>query len=114
MKVPSHPCRIQDLSESRKRFLRLMQEIDFGRVEALVIRAGDPVLDPSPKVVREVKFGGQNGPRCELALRDFALRAQIIELFREFDRLQNGVIEVLTVKHGLPFNMHVNLVAGAQ
>jgi len=103
-----------DLSEPRRQLLELMQELDFGRIEALAVRAGEPVLDPPPKIVREVKFGGQNGPRDERALDDFSLKAQVVELFDELDRLGDGVIDVLTVKHGLPFNMHVNLAAGAR
>jgi hypothetical protein len=102
------------LSEPRRRLLELMQELDFGRIEALAVGAGDPVLDPPPTIVREVKFGGQNGPRDERTLDDFPLKAQVVELFDELDRLGDGVIDVLTVKHGLPFNMHVNLAAGAR
>lgn len=91
-----------------------MQELDFGRIEALAVRAGEPVLDPPPSIVREVKFGGQNGPRSERRLDDFTLKDKVVELFDELDRLGDGLIDVLTVKHGLPFNMHVNLTADAQ
>ena len=72
------------------------------------------IARPPPTIIREVKFGGQNGPRDERSLDDFRLKAQIIELFDELDRLGDGVIDVLTIKHGLPFNMHVNLAAGAR
>lgn len=101
-------------SEPRRRLIELMQELGFGRIEALPVRAGDPVLDPPPTIVREVKFGGQNAARDERTLGDFTLKAQVVELFDELDRLGDGVIDVLTIKHGLPFNMHVNLAAGAQ
>ncbi len=103
-----------DLSEPRRWLLELMQELDFGRIEALAVRAGEPVLQPRPMIVREVKFGGQNGPRDERALEDFSLKAQVVELFEEFDRVRDGSIDVLMVKHGLPFNMHMNLAPGAR
>ena len=103
-----------DLSVPRRRLVERMQELDFGRIEALAVRAGEPVLDPPPMIVREVKFGGQNGPRNERRLDDFTLKGQLVELFDELDRLGDGVIDVLTIKHGLPFNMHVNLAAGAR
>lgn len=102
------------VSEPRRRLIELMQELGFGRIEALPVRAGDPVLDPPPTIVREVKFGGQNAARDERTLDDFTLKAQVVELFDELGRLGDGVIDVLTIKHGLPFNMHVNLAAGAQ
>ncbi len=99
------------LPEPRKRLLELMQSINFGRLENLAIRAGDPVLDPLPRVVREIKFGGENGPRPELDAGNFLLKAQVVDLFQYFDELGNGTIDVLEIKHGLPFRMIVTEVA---
>lgn len=110
----TRPVSKQHVSSCRARLLELMQALNFGRIERLPVRAGEPVLDPLPTIVREVKFGGQNGVRDEWALGDFALKAPVVELFGEMDRLRDGLIDVLTVKHGLPFNMHVNLEAGAR
>jgi len=84
-----------------------MQKVNFGRIENLVIKDGQPVLSPSPRVVREVKFGGENGPRPEASIEDFALKAQVVELLHYMDELQDGVIGVLEIKHGLPFRMAV-------
>ena len=97
------------LTGPQQRLVELMQAVNFGRVEDIVVRDGDPVLDPMPRVVREVKFGAENGPRPERDAGDFLLKAQVIELFRHLDLLSDGVVEVLEVKHGLPFRM---LVAG--
>jgi len=105
---------LASLPPSNERLLKLMQEINFGRIEQLRVRAGEPVLEPPPRVVREHKFGNQNGPRYERGLDDFVLKEQVVELFDELKRLGDGVVAVLTVKHGLPFNMHVNLMAGAR
>jgi hypothetical protein len=84
-----------------------MQQINFGRIESMVIKDGQPVLDPPPRIIREIKFGGENGPRLEAAIDDFALKAQVVELFRHMDELQDGVIERLEVQRGLPFRMAV-------
>lgn len=100
----------QDLSDCRRTFLELMQSVNFGRIEDLQISAGEPVLDPHPVVFREHKFGGENGPRPELGAADFLLKQQVVELFAFFDELQNGVIDVLELKHGLPFRMVVREV----
>jgi hypothetical protein len=97
----------QDLSARRMGLLELMQSVNFGRVEALAVLDGDPVLDPPPRVIREVKFGGDNGPRPERDAGDFLLKTQVVELFQHFDRLGDGTIEVLEIKHGLPFRMLV-------
>jgi hypothetical protein len=62
-------------------------------------------FDPPPRVVREIKFGARNGPRPEAALRDFVLKAQLVEFFACLDTLGDGVIERLEVQHGLPFRV---------
>jgi hypothetical protein len=98
-----------DLTHSRRRLVELMQSINFGRIEGLPIRGGEPVLDASPRVVREIKIGGENGPRSERAADNFLLKVQVIELLEHLTSLRNGTIEVLEIKHGLPFRL---LVAG--
>ncbi len=98
------------LSPARRRLLELLQQVNFGRLESLVIVNGEPVFDPPPRIVREIKFGGENGPRQELGAEDFLLKAQAVELLAFFDELQNGVIDTLEIKHGLPFRMVVTEV----
>lgn len=93
------------LSEMRRQLVELMQSINFGRIENLTIRDGDPVLEPLPRIVREVKFGGENGPRPERDVRNFLLKTQVVELFHSLDQIDNGVLVVLEIKHGLPFRM---------
>jgi hypothetical protein len=98
-----------ELPEPRRRLVELMQSINFGRIENLIVRNGNPVLDPPPSLVREVKFGGDNGPRPELDTGNFLLKEQVVELLQHLDRLGTGTVAVLEVKHGLPFRM---LLAG--
>jgi hypothetical protein len=95
------------LSPARRQLVERLQRINFGRLEELVIRNQEPVLDPPPKVIREVKFGGDNGPRSELKDADFLLKSQVVELLDAIDGINNGVIELLEIKHGLPFRMLV-------
>ena len=99
------------MSPARRQLLELLQQINFGRLESLEVCDGEPVLDPRPVLVREHKFGGENGARPELTSPDFALKQQVIELFEFFDEMKDGVIDVLEVKHGLPFRMVVREVA---
>lgn len=96
-----------ELSAPRAVLIELMQRVNFGRIEDLTIRDGEPLPDPPPRVVRDVKLGGENGPRLESDLDDFALKSQVLDLFARFDSLGNGAIRCLEVKHGLPFRMEV-------
>jgi hypothetical protein len=84
-----------------------MQRLRFGTIEGLVIRDGEPVFDPRPRVVRDVKFGAKNGPRPESRLDDFVLKDEVREFFAQLDALGNVTIRRLEVKHGLPFRMEV-------
>lgn len=92
------------LSPTRRRLLRLMQQLNFGRIEGLSIRRGEPVFDPMPKIVVEHKFAAENGPRPEASRSDFALKHQHLDLFRLFDRLGDQDFTMLRVLHGTPFS----------
>ena len=95
------------LSQAKRRFIELMQWINHGRIEGLKVHDGDPVLDPPPVIVRDIKLGGENGPRRELGANDFALKSQIVEFFSELDDLGNGTVDMIEIKHGLPFRMSI-------
>lgn len=93
------------LSEPRHRLIELMQWVNYGRIEGLRVRAGQPVLDPRPRIIREIKFGGENGPRPESAKADFALKVQVRELFAQLEALGDGVVPCIEIQRGLPFRM---------
>jgi hypothetical protein len=95
----------QSISVNRRQLLHLMQRVNFGRIEGIPVRDGEPQLGSMSRVVREVRFGGKNGRRDESSLHDFYLKAQVIDLFSQLEVMDNGRIEVLEVQHGLPFRM---------
>jgi hypothetical protein len=103
---PPHPT-LSSLSPARRSLVLLMRDVNFGRVEHLLVRGGEPVLagDAATRVFRELKFGGDNGPRPDPAAEP--LKPQVLELFDQFDRLGDARVAVLVVKHGVPFAMHV-------
>ena len=77
--------RKSSLTPSQQKLLAEMQRISFGRICDLVVRDGQPVMDPPPRVVREIKFGGDNGPRPEVGKADFTLKAQVRDLFAQLE-----------------------------
>ena len=93
------------LSPARKHLIQMMQQLNFGRIEGLYVRGGEPVFDPPPHLVQLIKLGADNGPRPELEHSDFALKSQIVELFDHFKKLDNGNIATLEIQHGLPFRL---------
>jgi len=98
------------LSPAKGRLVEMMQQLNFGRIEDLVVRRGEPVHHPPPRMVREVKFCAENGPRPEAAKQDFTLKAQVRALFAQMNAVGDGVIARIEVKRGLPFRMTVEEV----
>ena len=91
-----------------------MQRLNFGRIEDLTVRGGEPVFDPAPRVIQKVKIGGENGPRTELTCVDFLLKKQTIELLDAISALGEGTVLTIDVKHGLPFAVEIELAASTE
>ena len=105
--APSPPLKTdapskRGLTGSRKRLVELMQDVYFGRIEHLVVRNGEPVFEPSPRIVREIKIGGQNALDADGRGSDFLLKSQVRQFFLELLRLGDAIIEGIEIKHGLP------------
>jgi hypothetical protein len=94
-----------NLSQPRQRTIHLFQTVNFGRVD-LLVRDGEPIFEPPPRVIETRKLGAQNGPRSESDLEDFRLKEQVIELFQTMDEVRDGTF-LITLKHGLPFSVEV-------
>lgn len=95
----------QALSRPRRQLLELMQRYPFCRLENLEVRGGEPVFDPAPRVIQEIKLGFANGSRPDLQKDDLQLPAQVIELFEHLQRVGNGRVAVIEVRHALPFRV---------
>ena len=95
------------LTPARSRLVEVMQEINFGRIEGLEVRDGEPVFDPPPRAVRQVVFGKKNGPNAARAHDGFALKKKVAELFEVFDREQTFRVLELVIDNGLPVRMTV-------
>jgi hypothetical protein len=101
------PLRTQDLSPQQRSLVDLMREHQFGRIENISVRAGQPVLDCDMRVVRFVRLGGD---RCVAKVpkgNEFELKRSIGNLFDELARLGNGTVITLEFKHGLPFLIEI-------
>jgi hypothetical protein len=96
------------LSPQRQRLVELMQKINFGRITNLMVQRGEPQITSTTFIEREVKFGGQNGPRPEYQAADFTLKQELVDLFDQMSTIGNFTIRQLEVKHGLPFLMRLD------
>ena len=96
------PVRFAQLSGSRQTLVRLCQVVNYGYIQELNVRNSDPVFDPPPLVLLDVKLDSDNGPRPEADLPDFELRHEFCRLMIQFDELNNARIERIEVRAGIP------------
>lgn len=99
--------RRSSLSPPRQRLLALFREINFGRIEGLHIRGGEPELAAQTRIIRTVTFGRESGTSLASMTDDWELKRPMLELFEQFDAIGDGVIARLDVKAGLPCFMAV-------
>lgn len=96
------------LSISQQRLLEVLQRINYGRIEGLQVQGGEPVLSPSPRVVKDIKLGSHDdGARPELDYGDFELKREHLELFEHLRRLGSGTVDFIEVKRGLPLRLMI-------
>src|SRR5258708_12541122 len=65
--------RFTQLSPARRALVRLCQETNYGLIERLHVRDCQPVNDPPPLVLRDLKLDRDEELRPEFALTTFAL-----------------------------------------
>ena len=102
------------LSNPQRQLLELLQNINFGRLEALHVRNGQPDFQIPPRIIRKLKIGGENGPRPEVQNSDFRLKDQQIEMLEEIAAVGDGTVLSIEVKHGLAFSMEIEHRADAK
>jgi hypothetical protein len=94
--------RLSDLSRARQSLIRLCQSVVYGQLLGINIEHGNPVLDPLPTALIDLKLDTADDPRPELGLTDFELREEIVRLMARLDELQNVRIERIEVRAGIP------------
>lgn len=90
------------LSGPRQALVRLCQSIDYAQVEDLQVRDGEPVFDPPPTVLLDLKLDSDSSGRSESELADFALCEEVCRLLERIDQIQNGRIRRIEVRAGIP------------
>jgi hypothetical protein len=108
----SQPTNKSSLTPASAKLIELLQTLNFGRIEALKIQAGQPVFDPPPRVIQKLKIGADNAPRPEAGHADFRLKAGVIELLQVIALLDDGEIRSIEVRCGLPVSAEVEWPQG--
>jgi hypothetical protein len=101
-KLPLQGQRFSDLSEARRALVRLCQTTNFGEIRGLRVCNSEPVLNPSPVVVVDIKLDSEREPRPEVDLADFELAHEVRRLLDQLSQIENGEIERIEVRSGVP------------
>ena len=90
----------KSLSTAKARLVETIEQLRFGRIENLIVRGGEPTFDPPPRVSRDIKFGPDHVLNPERA-GDFPLKSHFNELFEELERIGDGSVAMLEVRHAV-------------
>jgi len=94
------------LSAARIAFVQRLRKLRSGRILGLVIHEGQPVLHHDTKCFNEYGLG-QGSETWDQEMPMTNLNQHFHDLFVLFDRVQNGTIEFLEIKDGLPVRVFV-------
>jgi hypothetical protein len=94
--------RFSALSPARQTLVRVSQAVNFGELQNIQVRNGDPIFDDTSLVILDAKLEKDELPRQELNLVDFVLCAEVSRLMSRLDELKNGKIKSLEVRAGIP------------
>ena len=93
---------LSEISPPRQALVRLCQSVDYGQIIGLQIRDREPVFNPPPTVLLDIKLDADCLPRREAALDDFVLREEVHRLLERIDRLEKGRLDRIEVRAGIP------------
>jgi hypothetical protein len=96
------PGTLLELSSPRQALVRLCQTLNYGSVESLMVRGSEPVFEPLPLIVIDLKLDSEELRRQELGLADFELCDEIRRLMNRINELKDGTIRRLEVRAGIP------------
>jgi hypothetical protein len=91
------------LPEPFQRLIDRIREVQYGRIENLVVRQGVPVFTSETRTVQDILIGvSKDKP---VIPPDYALKSKDLALLERIKRLDSGTVHELEIKGGLPFRM---------
>lgn len=96
------------LDAGDQKLLKLMQTIDYGRLEQFSICNGHVVATSTSRKVRSRKIGTRTIPHHQSRSDgDFLLTEKHMEFFQEIREIAEGFIKVIQIQAGLPVSFEI-------
>jgi hypothetical protein len=104
--------RYEQLRPQQRQLVDLMSRIRYGRIEDLLIQAGQPVFQPRPRVFCEIKLESDASPirshsDSPPVNPNYELKTQVRSLLQRLLQLGNGRVPSIVIADGLPLRMTV-------
>ncbi len=98
---------IQDIPDNWQRLFIGMQRINFGRIEGLEIKGGEPLFEPPPIVKEDLALEKEEFTSHHHNSTGFVLKKMQRRLWEWCQQAGDITIEKITVANGMP--MHVTI-----
>ncbi len=92
---------LSSLSPQRKQFVLRLQEEQYAIIKGLHIVDHEPVFAKDTEVERRVSIGSKNR-QAKSYPPDFKVKQDLLDFFSVLDRMEDCVIQKITVIKGLP------------
>jgi len=89
------------LNPAQRRTVEIIEALDFGVIERLLILGGLPFLEPEPRIVQAVKLDSKPTLQSDRICADLILKKEFENLFEQLSRFGNGFVDI-EVRHRLP------------
>ena len=93
------------LTPAQRRLQEIIQALEFGTIQAIVIRGGQPHYDPTPRIIQSIKLGSHPEP-VRHADGNGTLKKAFSDLLEHLSKLPDCKVDI-EVQHGLPFRLIV-------
>ena len=99
MNQPRKRISLKSLSPERQQLIVCMHEKQFGTIRNVPIEKGEPVMQKATITKRRNLAKQSNAKPVS---RNFILKAAHLRLLESLDELNNGTLELITFRDGLP------------
>lgn len=96
-----------NLSPAYQSLVQAVQGLNFGRIECLTIRNGEPCYEQPPHIVEEIKLASKLDRQADPSETGFTLKNEFAVLFAHLRHLRDGVVDI-EVRHSVPFRLIID------
>ncbi len=91
------------LTPAQRRLVEFIHPVNYGRIEGLAVRNGQPVFDPPPRRLFQEKFSAKKQTEPKPSPAELATKPQVAQLIERLSSLSDETVVSIEIQNGLPF-----------